>query len=152
MRFTEFAPVRTAQPVRRSFVIEPDQVKRSKLIRQMATAIALRRSIRKPTPDDQAIAFAVYSQAQRKANRDFEKAQRTKVDESCKRDSQLFEVADQMQTFTAAVRLQMGNDIPIVRTQLRAINFAQAFKLLEYLFGKGNVMHMFPVRYRLQRR
>ncbi len=133
-------------------MIEPDQVKRSKLIRQMATAIALRRSIRKPTPDDQAIAFAVYSQAQRKANRDFEKAKRTSVKEGCKSDSQLFEVADQMKTFTAAVRLQMGDDTPIVRTQLRANNFAQAFKLLEYLFGKGNVMHMFPVRYRLQRR
>ena len=152
MRFTEFAPVRPVQPVRRSFVIEPDQVKRAKLIRQMATAIALRRSIRKPTPDDQAIAFAVYSQAQRKVNRDFEKAQRANVDESCKSNSKLFEVVDQMQTFAAAVRLQMGNDTPIVRTQLRAINFAQAFKLLEYLFGKGNVMHMFPVRYRLQRR
>lgn len=133
------------------YVVEPDQVKRSNLIKRMATAIAVRRSIRKPTPDDQAMAFAVYSQAQRQANRNFQQARqvgRANVQEQCERDSQLFEVADQMQTFTAAVRLQMGNDTPIVRTQLRAPNFAQAFRLLEYIFGKGNVMQMFPVRYR----
>lgn len=151
MRFTEFAPTRPTQPIRRPYVVEPDQVKRARLVNRMATAIAFRRSIRKPTPDDQAMAFAVYSQTQRKANRDFEKAQqsrRTNVGEQCEQDSQLFEVADQMQTFIAAVRLQMGNNTPIVRTQLRAPSFAQAFRLLEFLYGKGNVMQMFPVRYR----
>lgn len=146
MKYTDFASTKAPQ----TYVVQPDQFKRNRLRNNIATNIARDRARPQPTADDLAIGFARYCQVQKQANRRYEISQRTVASQDrlaipasqrVKSDlTRILESEGGLHPYIGLVRVKIAGGTCNIRTQIHADGLTQAWKLLQYLYGVGNVM------------
>jgi hypothetical protein len=54
----------------------------------------------------------------------------------------IYEVTNQLQTFTATVRVSVNGSSMVLRTQVQADGITHARSLLLHLYGVGNVLNI----------
>lgn len=152
MKYTEFA--NTQAP--KTYVVQPDQVKRDRLRNNIAANIARDRARLVPTADDLAIGFARYCQVQKQADRRYDRARRAaaKAAESkvvpdkpstLEASSGLQEGGDHLRVYFAVVRVNVRGSAATIRTQVLADGVDQARRLLQHLYGIKNVLSLVRV-------
>lgn len=153
MKYTDIRPTQPQQP----YVVQPNQVKRSRLRKGIAVAIAKDQANPKPTTDDLAIGFARYAQVQRQADRQYEKARRSAaklaqkkigvVQETRQDPAQLLlERPDPLHAYIAVVRVKVSGSASNLRTQVWADGILQARKLLQQQYGVNSILALVPAR------